>query len=80
LPLKLIGQFEISRIAVDGNGVGAVEGHHVSYVWKNQAGVLVQSRRGVRKNRQNEESESQGRPPKTATTQLEHGESPFLKE
>src|SRR5262249_33002322 len=29
-PLKLIGQFKFSRIAVDGNGLGTVEGHHVS--------------------------------------------------
>src|SRR5213593_2761182 len=28
LPRKLIGQFKISRIAVDGNGRGTVEGHH----------------------------------------------------
>ena len=49
-------KFKISRIAVDGNALEAVEGHHVSQSWKNQAGVLVHPHPGVRKDRQNEES------------------------
>jgi hypothetical protein len=49
-------------------------------MWREQAGMLVYPRRRPRKECQNEESQSQGHPPKTPITELEHRESPFLKE
>src|SRR5579871_957781 len=77
-PFKLTGQAKISRVAVDGSGFGGVERHPVSCAWRGHADLVSGPRRGIRKNRQRQDSRYDGRPPKTAITQMEESHKNLL--